>query len=226
MGLKVFLASSNEEISTMDELAEWIEGFGHYALTWKDSDLFILGGYLFSSLHKVAQEVDVAIFIFSEDDTTWYHGDKTKSPRDNVLLEYGLFSGTLGEKYVAIARKNNAKIASDLEGVTYLNLEKKRRSKNQLQKWLQSLTEEKSSLSDEMEKLKSPFQSSGKQSLFEKGTELIKNAQYRVALVAKTPIPIVGTRPYGEPNHSISYEKIQYREYFKGISKNPKIKST
>lgn len=64
-----------------------------------------------------------------------------------------------------------------------------------------------------LERLVSPFQASGKQSLFIKGTELIRAATKRVALVAKTPIVLVGCRPYDESDLPISYESEQLETY-------------
>jgi len=212
MPLKVFLGSSSEAKKEMAELAEWIEDFNHIPLTWTDPRLFPLGGTTFSSISQIAQTVDAAIFLFGEDDVTWYRGDKIKSPRDNVLLEYGLFSGSLGEQAVAIAKIGNPKLASDLEGVTYLSLNKKMAAKNKLQGWLDGM-EKETHVVRSIARLRSPFQSSGKQSLFEQGTQLIQKATRRVALVAKTPILVVGTRPYGHPSHAISYEKEQFDLY-------------
>ncbi|NES82597.1 MAG: CHAT domain-containing protein [Moorea sp. SIO2B7] len=67
-----------------------------------------------------------------------------------------------------------------------------------------------------------PFQQVSSEELFERGTELIKTAKKRVALVAKTPIPLVGTRPYGEQFDSYPYELAQLEAIesiiFKAIS--------
>ncbi|MGJ0701512.1 TIR domain-containing protein [Clostridium perfringens] len=41
---------------------------------------------------------------------------------DNVLLEYGLFAGELGEENVIFICKGNPKIATDLKGITHLDL--------------------------------------------------------------------------------------------------------
>jgi Predicted nucleotide-binding protein containing TIR-like domain len=212
MPLKIFIGSSGESKGTMDEIAEWIEDIGHTPCLWTDHTLFPLGSTTFGSLHQVAQQVDAALFIFSEDDTVWYRGDKSKSPRDNVLLEYGLFSGVLGERSVAIGMMGQPKLSTDLLGITYLSLNRKASAKNKLKTWLTEIMIGDGRQS-EISRLRSPFQSAGKQSLFEQGTTLIRRAQCRVALVAKTPIPIVGTRPYGQPNHAIQYEKAQFEEY-------------
>lgn len=214
MALRVFIGSSTEAKNAMEELAEWIEDIGHTPCPWTDHHLFPLGSTTFESLHQIAQQVDAAIFIFSDDDIIWYRGDKSKSPRDNVLLEYGLFSGSLGERSVAIASTGQPRLATDLLGITYLPLDRRAAAKNKLRIWLGSVATS-GGIHTSISRLRSPFQSAGKQSLFEQGTTLIRRARRRVALVAKTPIPIVGTRPYGEPAHAIAYEKAQFEEYMK-----------
>lgn len=212
MPLKIFIGSSGEGKDAMEDLAEWIEDIGHKPYPWTDHHLFPLASTTFESLHQVAHQVDAAIFLFREDDTIWYRGDKSKSPRDNVLLEYGLFSGALGEQSVAIASTGRPRIATDLLGITYLPLDRRAAAKNKLKVWLENIATS-GGTHTAIARLRSPFQSAGKQTLFEQGTTLIRRARRRVALVAKTPIPIVGTRPYGEPAHAIEYEKSQFDEY-------------
>ncbi len=212
MGLKIFLGSSGESKKQMQELAEWIEDEGHTPVPWTDHSVFPLGSTTWASLQQVAARVDAAIFVFGEDDKKWYRGDKIAAPRDNVLLEYGLFSGTLGDTAVAIAVAGKPKLATDLLGVTYLPLNRKAAAKNKLASWLTSI-QSGAGLHAALARLRSPFQSEGKRSLFEQGTALIRAAKVRVALVARTPILIVGTRPYGRPDHAIGYEKEQFDEY-------------
>ena len=211
MSLKVFIGSSGEAEETMDIVAEWVERLGYEAQPWNDHTIFPLSNTTFDSLHKTAREVDAALFIFSEDEKAWYRGDRVDLPRDNVLLEFGLFSGVLGKGAVAIATLGKPKLPSDLGGVTYLPLAKKATAKNKLKRWLDELA----SGADhrKIDRLSQPFQSAGKRSLFEQGTTLIKEAKFRVALVAKTPILVVGSRPYGKPEQANSYEKTQLEEY-------------
>ena len=91
-------------------------------------------------------------------------------------------------------------------------LNRRAAAKNKLKTWLADL-----SITGQFEtaqsRLRSPFQSSGKKSLFEQGTALVSSATRRIALVAKTPIPLVGTRPYGQPVHAIDYEREQFKTY-------------
>ena len=71
-----------------------------------------------------------------------------------------------------------------------------------------------------LDNLPQAFQSYGKTNLFEAGRALIVDAQKRVILVAKTPIPVVGPRPYdSDSSASPYYEREQFDAYIHVIEK-------
>ena len=75
------------------------------------------------SLIEITKRVQAAIFIFNADDKIWHHNSlkESKTVRDNVLFEYGLFCGALGQSKVCFVCKGNPTLASDLAGITYLD---------------------------------------------------------------------------------------------------------
>ena len=79
-----------------------------------------IGNRLSTDLHLLT--VDAAVLIFSEDDQVWYRGDLGSQPRDNVLIEYGLFLGRLGQPRVIFCVRGKPRIAQDLQGITFCNL--------------------------------------------------------------------------------------------------------
>lgn len=96
----------------------------------------------FPSLVKIAKKVDGAIFMFNAEDATWYSDrcELKKEVRDNVLLEYGLFVGILGEDKVTFICENSPKIATDLLGITYINGEQSEyQIKPDIEAWLGQL---------------------------------------------------------------------------------------
>ncbi len=217
-GIRVFIGSSSEAEATLLVVAQWIEAARHVPIPWNRPGVFPPGSYTLSRLRQIAREVDAAILIFTEDDKTWYRTDTVYQPRDNVLLEYGLFTGTLGERKVIFCRKGKPKIPNDLAGLTYVDISDTRQAAAQLniRSWLDGLTQPDPAtlLRDAVEPLTSPFVSSGKRTLFLQGTSLLKRATRRVALVANTPIPLVGPRPYDvPPESSYPYELEQYAAY-------------
>ncbi|MFG1609277.1 TIR domain-containing protein [Actinoplanes sp. NPDC049265] len=212
--MRIFLASSTEaqQSGHLLKVASWIEKRGHTPLPWDSPELFSPGEYTFDTLGVLAREVDAAIFIFSEDDRIWYHGrDSMKQPRDNVLIEYGLFTGVLGKERAIVCRVGSPKMASDLGGLTNVRLDSEIRAEIQIAQWLSNL--HRSSLAQNIYHMDSPFQSLGKESLFRQGTMLIKQARRQIALVAKTPIVLVGCRPYDDSQKPKSYEQEQFDEY-------------
>lgn len=212
--MKIFIGSSNEAIEGLELIASWIEEYGHEPIPWNDLQVFAPGSYTFSGIVEMTRKADAAIFIFSEDDRVWYRSDTAKQPRDNVMIEYGLFLGALGQKRVIFCRKGKPKAATDLLGVVYVDISENRKAaaKRQLRAWVSMINEEEheDELILPLERLRSPFQALGKRTLFLCGTEMLKGANRRVALVARTPISIVGTRPYGEKQHVANYEKEQF----------------
>jgi hypothetical protein len=106
----------------MDKIAFWLEEFGCTPQRWNEPGLFMPGEYIFPQLKNIANSVDAAILIFGEDDKTWCRGGIVNSPRDNILIEYGLFSSILGPKRTIIVRVSNSKMPTDIDGIVYVNI--------------------------------------------------------------------------------------------------------
>jgi hypothetical protein len=68
--------------------------------------------YTLGRLIELTKIVDASVFIFGEDDKVWYHDSQNQQPRDNVLLEYGLFASRLGLSRNVVSRINRS-ILSD-----------------------------------------------------------------------------------------------------------------
>lgn len=136
MKKQIFLGSSVETRSQMEEIGEWIESQGHLPRLWTDNDIFRLGHSTLDSLHQVARQVDGALFIFGGEDEKWYRGNRVRTARDNVLIEYGLFSGVLGRAATAIVTTGTSDLASDVAGENYACLQQKVSAKNKIREWL------------------------------------------------------------------------------------------
>lgn len=139
--MKIFIGSSSEAIPIVREIEVWIESNGNEPIPWDKPGIFTPGANTLETLIEVSRNVDGAIFIFSEDDKVWYRKDTVLQPRDNVLLEYGLFTGTLGPTKVIIYKNGNIKDASDIKGINYIDVSPKRRSRAKLETnlWCQKL---------------------------------------------------------------------------------------
>lgn len=139
--MRIFLASSQERGDDLDRVAVWLEDAGQEVVPWTDFDFSKPGEHVFEALTRVAQEVGAGVFVFSPDDKLWYRGKRTGQPRDNVLIEYGLFAAHLGHRNAIICSVGEVKTASDLHGLSVINLDKKQRARAQVKKWAKNLQE-------------------------------------------------------------------------------------
>ena len=143
--MKIFLGSSEECKEDMHRVAQWIEGIKHTPIPWDDSERFRLGEYNLSSLIEISRDVDAAILIFGEDDGVWSRTGFQTQARDNVLIEYGLFTGVLGEQNTIICCKGKPKIPSDLSGRILADLDKPATAQQKISHWARRLRSKRES---------------------------------------------------------------------------------
>jgi hypothetical protein len=117
MRQRVFVGSSSEAKASAAKIAQRLSEAGFTPVRWWSA--FPLGSITILSLLQRAHECDAAVLLFTPDDRTWYRGDEVNTPRDNVLLEYGLFVANMGLSRTVIVAHGDAKIPSDLRAVTY-----------------------------------------------------------------------------------------------------------
>src|SRR5262249_2378270 len=86
---------------------------------------FHAGTSTLERLVELTHEVDFAAFVFARDDWTssgkpagHEKGSGQASPRDNVVFEAGLFGGKLGMRRTFILHAKDAKLPTDLLGMT------------------------------------------------------------------------------------------------------------
>jgi hypothetical protein len=82
--------------------------------------VFGLGGGTLETIVDKAPEFDFAVLVLTPDDMLVNRDELKKGPRDNVLLELGIFIGVLGRKrsMVVFDRSAGIKLPTDLAGVT------------------------------------------------------------------------------------------------------------
>lgn len=142
--MEIFIGSSTQAASEIEQIALVIEEKGFKALPWnsRGKGVFRATNFTMENLINVADRVCAAIFIFNSDDEIWYSSDNMTvgTTRDNVLFEYGLFVGKKGRGKVVFICKNKPKIASDLKGITYIDADSGEfHMKAELKDWLESL---------------------------------------------------------------------------------------
>lgn len=85
-----------------------------------DTDTFAPGSITLDALIARANSVDFAILVATGEDTVTSRGTQSAAVRDNIILEFGLFLGALGRERVYLLSVGNAKLPSDIQGLTRL----------------------------------------------------------------------------------------------------------
>ena len=119
---RIFLGSSGKQKKLLQALTRGLEDVAQVE-PWTTS--FNPGTTTLERLLELTREVDFAAFVFAQDDWTSNSpaasdpsGSGQASPRDNVVFEAGLFGGVLGMRRTFILHARDAKLPSDLLGLT------------------------------------------------------------------------------------------------------------
>ncbi|HEX8250523.1 MAG TPA: TIR domain-containing protein [Pyrinomonadaceae bacterium] len=116
---KVFIGSSSEKLDVANNLQILLEKGGCEVKAWKQG-VFGLSDVTINTLLEKKDFFDFAVFVFAGDEKISSRGKNLSTPRDNVLLETGLFMGAIGRERTYIIRDADVKIKipSDLDGMT------------------------------------------------------------------------------------------------------------
>jgi hypothetical protein len=139
--MNIFIGSSKEAAQSglLSQVAVWIEENGHTPIPWNKNGLFPPGTFTLHQLQGIASDVGAAVLIFTEDDKKWYRDEVKVGPRDNVMLEYGLFVGRLDSQRTIICKKGKPNFASDIHGITFIDLDKESKAKVEFGIWLDAI---------------------------------------------------------------------------------------
>ncbi|WP_192485183.1 MULTISPECIES: TIR domain-containing protein [Cysteiniphilum] len=116
---KIFLASSSNESARV--VLEKIMSNHHKKARFTDwENIFTTGDFILEKILEISKSHDGGIFIFAPDDIQYRdNGKECYVVRDNVLLELGVFLGSLGKSKNMILIPDMVKIPSDLDGLVY-----------------------------------------------------------------------------------------------------------
>jgi predicted nucleotide-binding protein/SAM-dependent methyltransferase len=122
--LKVFVATTSEALDTdwfsrALEIADEKIKDHHPHIDLRPWNIeFRPGDITVTRLLEIAPQLLGAVILLTGDDQTEERGESKPSPRDNLILEAGLFLGQLSLGNVLLLREENSKWPSDLLGVT------------------------------------------------------------------------------------------------------------
>jgi hypothetical protein len=146
---KIFIGSARESLAEAKKVAYWIEGWSktnkaHLVVNrWDAPGTFVPGQSVWHQLYQRTKESFAAVIIFGRDDKVWSRGKDYKQPRDNALIEFGLFAGGLHPDRVVFCVTGNPKIPSDLEGLVRIDMSSEfiNRAEVEIEVWLGKILE-------------------------------------------------------------------------------------
>jgi CRP/FNR family transcriptional regulator, cyclic AMP receptor protein len=117
---RVFIASSFEALSTATQLQNELLSPDLEVKLWTDGMIFTPGSTNIEALEDELSRADFAVLLLSADDRVLSRWTWSKAPRDNLILELGLFIGAIGRHRAIMVypRAARLKLPSDLLGVT------------------------------------------------------------------------------------------------------------
>jgi hypothetical protein len=129
--MKIFVGSRTEKQDIAESIVKLLQDAGHDPVPWYDHNVFPAGSVTLKALIDLSEKCNGAVIIFGEDDEIFdpgrnfiqklfARGKTVYVPRDNVLIEYGIFVAKHGADKTLVYKEELVKKTSDLDGITYV----------------------------------------------------------------------------------------------------------
>jgi len=117
---RMFIASSTEGLRVAEAVREQLAHDNIEVQIWSDPGIFELSETTIESLEIQLNRFDFALIVVTPDDILKFRSREFAAPRDNLILELGLFIGRIGRRRAFILRpkESTLKLPTDLAGVT------------------------------------------------------------------------------------------------------------
>jgi hypothetical protein len=116
---EIFIGSSKEGLEQATQVVAALSEIKDVKpLLW--TECFKVGDITFMGIENVARRVAGAVFLATPDDDSVIREQQVRTPRANVLFEYGYLTAMLTRNRVALCRYAGAELPSDFAGVTYV----------------------------------------------------------------------------------------------------------
>jgi hypothetical protein len=124
----IFVGSTSEGQDLANAVHVELEQLGFVPTTW--NLVFEPGRTTWSELVRARTEFDAAVFVLTPDDLRVSRDASASVPRDNLILEAGLFVGRLGPDrvFLVLPDAEPPSLPSDWAGLVYLTYAKQRRT--------------------------------------------------------------------------------------------------
>jgi hypothetical protein len=121
--IRVFVGSSGEARRQTDEIANCLKAEGaDEVLAWTDPSAFPQGRTYIECLEAITRKSNCAILLATPEDRTEKRGETDLQPRDNIILEYGMFMTAFGRERTALAAIGQPRLPTDIRNVNHINL--------------------------------------------------------------------------------------------------------
>jgi CRP/FNR family cyclic AMP-dependent transcriptional regulator len=126
---RVFIGSSKEALPLAEAIRDAVANSGHHAALWSE-DVFGASRLAIEDLESQLSRSDFAVLVVAADDWVSSREQLSAAPRDNVILELGLFIGAIGRlrTFAVVPSRTPVKVPSDLLGMTLLRWDSESKS--------------------------------------------------------------------------------------------------
>jgi hypothetical protein len=119
MKRRIFVGSSTEGISKAHQICEFLSKQDNIeCVLW--TKVFKPGFLTFEALESMLLQCNAAVFIATPDDEAMIRGKAVRIARANISLEFGLVAGRMGRPNIVLCVYGDAKLPSDLNGLTVI----------------------------------------------------------------------------------------------------------
>ncbi len=121
---RILIASSSEGLPYAEALQRLLYPKVD-ASVWNQG-MFVPGQYALESLESRSREFHGAVVVATADDKVVSRGEEQLAPRDNLLLEFGIFVAVFGRRraLLMVEYASDTKLPSDVSGLTVLPFSK------------------------------------------------------------------------------------------------------
>lgn len=116
--INVFIGGSSESLKQAEVLKISLESFGAIDCMIWNNGIFEFNKSFLESLTNASYSFDFGILVATNDDIALIRDSLKDTPRDNVIFEYGLFLGTMGNSKTFLLQEKGVNLPSDVLGYT------------------------------------------------------------------------------------------------------------
>jgi len=138
MRSQIFIGSSAEGLKYVEQISVYLETVGD-VVKWTTS--FTQNRSALDSLIRKTKLSEFAILVATCDDLTLKRDEIKASPRDNIVFEFGLFTGATGIDRAFLLVEEGAELPSDLEGIVIARFSNDDTKHNSLEKRCEEIAE-------------------------------------------------------------------------------------